>query len=176
MARWLTGCLVFGIRCESDAGVPPVIGTRDNGDPAIWQGEHLELLIETDKHSYYQIVLNPDGALMELDRGVAKAQWYDWSSQAEVATHVGDDFWSVELRLPITASDEDPLHQIVGSMPFQSKQEALDSGKGTSLPWYFNLFRKRTGSEGEETTAFSPLGPDAKTFHEPLRFGKIYVQ
>jgi hypothetical protein len=176
MVRWLNDRLIFGIRCESEAGVVPVIGTRENGDPAIWQGEHLELLIETDKHSYYQIVLNPAGALIELDRGVAKSQWYDWSSQAEVATHIGEDYWSAEVSLPITASDEDPLHQIVGSKPYKSKREALDSGKGTSLPWYFNLFRKRAGSGGGETTAFSPPGPDAKTFHEPLKFGEIYVQ
>jgi hypothetical protein len=176
MVRWLNDRLIFGFRCESEAGVVPVIGTRENGDPAIWQGEHLELLIETDKHSYYQIVLNPAGALIELDRGVAKSQWYDWSSQAEVATHVGEDYWSAEVSLPITASDEDPLHQIVGSKPYKSKREALDSGKGTSLPWYFNLFRKRAGSGGGETTAFSPPGPDAKTFHEPLKFGEIYVQ
>jgi hypothetical protein len=174
--RWWNGSLYFGIRCAKEAGMAPIIGTRRNGDPAIWQGEHLELLIETDKHSYYQIVLNPAGAVMELDRGVAKAQWNDWSSQAEVATHVGDDYWSVELRLPVTASEEDPLHQIVGSQPFQSKPDALASGKGTSLPWYFNLFRKHAGSDNEEATAFSPLESDAKTFHDPSRFAKIYVQ
>ncbi len=176
MARWWKDCIYFGIRCEFDESEPPVIGTRQDNDPAIWQGEHLELLIETDKHSYYQIVVNPAGALIELDRGVAKAQWYDWSSQAEVAAHVGEDNWSVELRLPVTPSDEDPLHQVIGSQPFQAKQSALDSGKGTSLPWYFNLYRKRSGTEDVETTAFSPLGPDAKSFHVPLKFAKIYVR
>jgi hypothetical protein len=94
----------------------------------------------------------------------------------EVAAHVGEDNWSVELRLPVTSSDEDPLHQLIGSRPFQAKQSALDSGKGTSLPWYFNLYRKRSGTEDVETTAFSPLGPDAKSFHVPLKFAKIYVR
>ena len=101
---------------------------------------------------------------------------YDWSSQAEVATHIGDNYWSMELRLPITSSDEDPLHQIVGTRPFQAKQRDLDSGKGTSLLWYFNLYRKRSGTEDSETTAFSPLGTDAKTFHVPLKFARIYVR
>jgi hypothetical protein len=81
-----------------------------------------------------------------------------------VATHVDEDSWSVELKLPVTSSEEDPLHQIVGSRP------------RTSLPWYFNLYRKRGGSEDEETTSFSPLGVDDETFHAPLRFAKIYVQ
>jgi hypothetical protein len=176
MARWWKDSIYFGIRCEFDGSEPPVIGTRQDNDPAIWQGEHLELLIETDKHSYYQVVVNPAGALIELDRGVAKAQWYDWSSQAEAAAHVGEGFWSVELRLPVTTSDEDPLHQIIGSQPFQAKADALASGKGTSLPWYFNLYRKRSGTNDVETTAFSPLGPDATNFHLPLKFAEIYVR
>ncbi len=175
-ARWMNGHLYYGIRCELPKGEAPVIGSRENNDPAIWQGEHLELLIETDKHSYYQIVINPAGAMVDIDRGVAKANWYDWSAQAEVATHIGEDFWSAEIKLPVTSSEEDPLHQIVGSQPFQSKAEAIASGKGTSLPWYFNLYRKRAGTEGEEMSSFSPLGEEDETFHVPLRFAKIYVQ
>lgn len=174
--RWYNHSLYFGIRCELPEGESPVIGSREKNDPAIWQGEHLELLIETDKHSYYQLVFNPAGALIDLDRGVDKKNWYDWSSQAEVATHIGDGFWSAEVRIPVTASEEDPLHQLVGSQPFESRQRDLASGKGTSLPWYFNLFRKRSGSEDEEITSFSPLGENGESFHVPLRFAKIYVQ
>jgi len=178
MGRWWKSSLYFGVRCEFDPDQPPVTGSRKHHDPAIWQGEHLELLIETDKHSYYQIVINPAGAVIDLDRSVTLKQGraYEWSSQAEVATHVGNDFWSVEIRLPVTTSDEDPLHQIIGNQPFEAKAEARASGKGTSLPWYFNLFRKRSGTEEVETSSFSPLTEDAKSFHEPLRFGKIYVR
>lgn len=174
--RWMDDHLYFGIHCELPKGEAPVIDSRENNDPAIWQGEHLDLLIETDKHSYYQITINPAGALVDLDRGVSKANWYDWSAQAEVATHVGEDFWSAELKLPVTVSDEDPLHQIVGRRPFQLKADAIASGKGTSLPWYFNLYRKRAGTEGEEMSSFSPLGNEDDTFHVPLRFAKMYVQ
>ncbi len=176
MARWWNDSLYVGIRCAFDTSAPPVIGTRRDNDPAIWQGEHVEVLIETDKHSYYQIVVNPAGAVIDLDRAVKLPAAYDWSSQADVAAHVGEDCWSVELRLPVTSSDEDPLHQLIGSRPFRAKQTALDSGKGTSLPWYFNLYRKRAGTGDAETTAFSPLGPDAGSFHVPLKFAKIYVR
>jgi hypothetical protein len=178
VARWWKDSLYFGIRCEFEESEPPVIGTRQDNDPAIWQGEHLELLIETDEHSYYQIVVNPAGALIDLDRGVTMkgGKAYEWSSQAEAAAHVGDDHWSLELRLPVTPSDEDPLHRMIGNRPFQAKQDDLDSGKGTSLPWYFNLYRRRSGTEDVETTAFSPLGPEAKSFHVPLNFAKIYVR
>ena len=178
MARWWQDSLVFGIRCEFDPAEPPVIGSEKDHDPAIWQGEHLEVLIETDRHSYYQIVVNPAGAIIDLDRGVTMKQGraYEWSSQAQVAAHVGKDFWSVEIRLPITGSDEDPLHQILGVRPFDAKAKARESGKGTSLPWYFNLFRKRAGTTTGETSSFSPLEAEAASFHAPRRFARIYVR
>ena len=74
MARWWNDSLYFGIRCDFDKSEPPIIGSKQDHDPAIWQGEHLELLIETDKHSYYQIVVNPAGALIDLDRAVKLSQ------------------------------------------------------------------------------------------------------
>lgn len=175
-ARWWNGALYLAIRCQGEPGVAPIIGGSQDGDQAMWNGEHLELLIETDKHSYYQIVINPVGHITSLDRGTDKAHWSKWSAQAEVAAHRGEDYWSVELKLPVTTSEEDPLHQIIGSMPFKSSPRNAGSAKDISLPWYFNLFRKRAGSPDEETSAFSPLGPDAKTFHDPLRFGEIYVR
>jgi hypothetical protein len=82
----------------------------------------------------------------------------------------------VEIRLPVTRSDEDPLHQVIGSQPFESKQKDLATGKGRSLPWHFNLYRNRAGTDAAEKTAFSPLGPDAKSFHVPLKFAKLYLQ
>lgn len=178
MARWYQDSLIFAVRCEFDPKESPVVGSEKDHDPAIWQGEHLELLIETDRNSYYQIVVNPAGAIIDLDRSVTLQQGraYEWSSQAEVAAHVGDDYWSVEIRLPVTASDEDPLHQIIGARPFEAKANDLQSGKGTSLPWHFNLFRKRSGTDEVETSSFSPLGKDLKTFHEPHQFGRIYVR
>ncbi|MEO0445717.1 MAG: DUF4838 domain-containing protein [Verrucomicrobiota bacterium] len=178
MARWWQDSLCLGIHCAFDPKEPPIIGSEEDEDPAIWQGEHLELLLETDQHSYYQIVVNPAGATIDLDRSVTLKQGkaYGWSSQAEVAAHVGEDFWSVEMRLPVIASDEDPLHQIMGNRPFASKGKDLETGKGTSLPWYFNLYRKRSGTEAVETSLFSPLSEGSSSFHEPQQFARMYVR
>lgn len=173
-ARWYNGHIYLGVVCQDEVGKQPVIGTKQNRDPAIWDGEHLELLIETDKHSYYQIVINPAGARIDLDRGVPKAAWLKWSSEAEVASHIGDGFWSVEIKLPITSSDEDPLHQIVGSMPYKAKERRV--GIGANLPWHFNLFRNRKGSDDDETSAFSPIDPAAKNFHDRMRFAELFTQ
>ncbi len=92
LVRWWNDSLYFGIRCELAEGESPIVGSTQDNDPAIWQGEYLELLIETDKHSHYQIVVNPAGAIIDLDRAVALSKAYDWSSQAEVATHIGDGY------------------------------------------------------------------------------------
>ena len=115
---------------------------------------------------------------MDLDRGITLKQGraYEWSSKAEVAAFVGEDYWSVEIKLPVTPSEEDPLHLIIGNQPFIAKQKDLDSGKGTSLPWYFNLFRKRSGTDDEEIISFSPLEEGFQSFHKPQRFAKIYVR
>jgi hypothetical protein len=173
-ARWYNGHMYIAVVCQGEKGKEPIVGTKQNRDPAIWDGEHLELLIETDKHSYYQLVVNPAGASIDLDRGVPKSAWMQWSSQAEVAAHVGDGFWSVEIKLPITSSDEDPLHQIVGSKPFKAKERNV--GKGANLPWYFNLFRSRKGTEDGETSAFSPIAEDSKNFHDRMRFAELFTQ
>jgi hypothetical protein len=173
-ARWHNGHVYLAVVCQGEPGKQPIIGTKQNRDPAIWDGEHLELLVETDKHSYYQLVVNAAGAEIDLDRGAPKAGWLQWSSQAEVAAHIGDGYWSAEIKLPITSSDEDPLHQIVGGKPFKAKER--NAGKGANLPWHFNLFRNRAGSEDGETSAFSPIDPTAKNFHDRMRFAELYTQ
>jgi hypothetical protein len=67
------GNLYVAVRCDERPGEKLNIGTTQNEDPAIWYGDVVEVLLETDSHSYYQIAVNPSGALIDLDRGVAVA-------------------------------------------------------------------------------------------------------
>jgi len=160
-AAWgADGSLYFAIRCEEREGEPLSVGTRRNDDQAIWYGDVVEVLLETESHSYYQIAVNPAGALADLDRGAAKDAWFGWDSQAEVATDVADDHWTVEIRIPVTQDENDPLHQVVGRRPT------------SSLPWHFNVCRQRLRETGAEYSAFSPTG--TKSFHEVLKFGQLY--
>lgn len=154
------GDLYFAFRCEENPGEPLNIGTTKQEDPALWYGDAIEILIETDSHSYYQIAINPTGALIDLDRGAAKSSWYSWQSQAEVATHVAPDHWIVEVRIPVTDDENDPLNQVIGRKP---------SG---SLPWHINLCRQRIRENGAEHSAFSPTGAGA--FHNVMKFGQFY--
>ena len=160
MVEWRNRTLYLAIRCEEKPGEPLNIATRKNEDSAIWYGDCIEVLLETDRHSYYQIAVNPAGALIDLDRGVDKANWTRWSSQAEVATQVADDHWIVELGIPITQDENDPYHQVIGNQP------------SIKIPWHINLCRQRVREGETEHSAFAPTGQ--KGFHVPMKFGHFH--
>jgi len=158
---WIGNNLYFGIRCEDRPGEKLNVATQKNGDQAIWYGDVVEILLGTESHSYYQLGVNPAGALIDLDRGADRSNWFNWSSQAEVATHVADDYWTVEIRIPITQDKNDPLHQVIGHRPTQS------------LPWHINVCRQRIRENGSEFSAFSPTGTSG--FHAPMKFAHFYA-
>ena len=160
MVEWRNRTLYFAIRCEEKPDEPLRISTRKNEDSAIWYGDNVEILLETDRHSYYQIAVNPAGALIDLDRGVDKANWTRWSSQSQVATHVADDHWIVEIGIPITQDENDPYHQVIGNQP------------SINLPWHINLCRQRVRDDGTEHSAFAPTA--TKGFHVPMKFGHFH--
>ena len=65
---WQRDSLVMAITCR-DRGIERLANaTKTDDDPAIWNGDVIELLIETQTHSYYQITINPNGAVTDLDR------------------------------------------------------------------------------------------------------------
>ena len=160
-AEWIGHDLYFAIRCAERPGEKLNIATKKDGDQAIWYGDCIEIELATDAHSYYQLAINPAGALVDLDRGAPRNQWFNWSSKAEVATHVADDHWTVEVRLPITQDANDPLHQVVGRKPTKS------------LPWFVNVCRQRVRDNGTELSAFSPTGTSG--FHEPMKFAHFFA-
>ena len=152
--------IYFGIRCERPGDGEVTIGADQDGDPAIWRGDNVEILLETDKHSYYQIAISPSGAVTDLDR--ASGQTYRWKSKAEVGTHITDDYWSVEVRIPFVEETDDPLHLVNGSRPSRN------------LPWYFNVCRQHVYEGGRVLSAYSPTG--TASFHDPMKFAELYTR
>lgn len=153
--------LYFAIRCEERPGEKLNVTTTRREDQSLWYGDCVEIHLETDSHSYYQIAVNPAGALVDIDRGVDKHSWFRWESQAEVATHIADDHWTVEIRIPVTTDENDPLNFVVGRKP------------SVSLPWHFNVCRQRIREHGAEYSAFSPTGTAG--FHVPRKFAQFYA-
>jgi hypothetical protein len=157
-AGWQGNNLYFAIRCDEHPGEKPNITSTRHDDQAIWHGDAIEIELATETHSYYQIAISPAGHLVDLDRGAGKS--FGWNSRAEVATHVADDHWTVEIRFPVTADENDPLNQVIGRHPTQS------------LPWHINLCRQRIREDGQELSALSPTGTNG--FHEPMKFAHFY--
>jgi len=160
---WADDNLYFGIRCQDLVAKGLNISATKDGDTNIWLGDNIEILLETQTHSYYQIAISPAGAIVDLDR--KKGLDSLWSANAEVATHVGDGFWSLEVRVPVAGEG----------------QELLDARNGVSgrrptqtYPWYFNVCRQRVRDNGMERSAFSPPGKD--TFHHLIKFAELYVR
>jgi len=159
-AGWQGNNVVFAIRCDERRGEKPNITTTRDDDQALWHGDAIEIEIATETHSYYSIAVSPAGHVVDLDRGAPRSQWFTWDSKAEVATHIADDHWTVEISLPITTDENDPLHQIIGRHPTQS------------LPWHINLCRQRIREDGEEHSALSPTG--VSNFHALMKFAHFY--
>jgi len=130
---------------------------------SIWEGDCIEILLETQSHRYYQIAISPAGAVVDLDRKASKNDWPRWSSDAEVATRINDDSWSVEVRIPAAGVEQEEL------LPFKG---VAGNRPSEAFPWYFNVCRQRMHESGSEYSAFSPTG---KGFHCPEAFAKMYV-
>lgn len=158
---WMRDSIYFAIRCDEHPGEKPVDSATRNDDHALWHGDAIELQIATETHSYYQLAISPGGAIVDLDREASKGQSLNWDSKAEVATHIADDHWTVEIRIPVTQDENDPLHQVIGRKPTQS------------LPWHINVCRQRIREDGQEFSALSPTGK--KSFHEPMKFARLYA-
>lgn len=161
MAGWHGSSLYFAVRCDEVPGEKPSATASKHDDMAIWYGDLVEILLETNMHSYYQIAVNPAGTVVDLDRAMNKKSAIGWDSRAEVAARVADDQWTVEIRIPVTDDENDPLHLVVGRKPTQS------------LPWHVNVCRQRMRENGVEHSALSPTG--AGGFHHPLSFAHLYA-
>ena len=160
---WRNGNLYFAVHCDEPRPEAMTIGATRNEDASIWSGDTVEFLLETQNHAYYQIAVNPAGAVMDMDWKTGKNS--QWDSDAEVATFTGDDFWNVEIKIPVAdeAQEENLPNQLV-------------SGRKPSVvePWYFNVGRSRKAEGGSEASMFSPTGK--KRFHVPEKFGILYIE
>ncbi|MBL8829995.1 MAG: DUF4838 domain-containing protein [Planctomycetaceae bacterium] len=154
--------LHFGVVCDEPDMSGNQITTAQNDDPRLLAGDHVLLLIETPTRSYYEIAINPAGAIYDADQGPG-GRGVAWNSGAQVAVHRGERLWSIELRLPIVGEDAFTLNPTKGVAGAQPKE---------LFPWHFNLGRVRVRNGKIERTAYSPTGTDE--FQVPEKFGILW--
>lgn len=155
--------LYFGIRCNDADMANLNIPTTVNGDPRILEGDHVTILLETNTHSYYEIAVNPAGAVYEFDHGNPDVG-AKWSSASAIAVHRGEGFWSVELRVPVAgegASALDATKGIDGSNPREL------------FPWHFNIVRQRVRDAKVQRLAYAVPKGESK-INDPVTFAKMW--
>lgn len=155
--------LYFGITCYESDMENLNVGTDQDEDMAVFEGDSVEILLETLTHPYYQLAISPSGALLDIDR--AKRIETRWSSEAEVKPHHTEDAWTVEIAIPMAGNDQAtilPLSGVSGSTPTPT------------YPWFFNVCRQRVRGDEMERSAFSPTGESG--FHVPAKFGRLHTR
>ena len=160
---WAGDNLYFGIECKDAARTALTNAVSRHDDMAIFDNEELEILLETQNHSYYHLSISPGGGLFDADwkKGLDSL----WESNAALSTHVDGDTWTAEIRIPIvdpTQENIQPMLCVAGNKPT------------ASTPWYFNVCRQSVHGQEREYSAFSPTG--SGRFHVPLKFAKLYMR
>jgi hypothetical protein len=160
---WADDALCLGIQCQDPDTKTLNIAGRQNEDTNVWNGDCVEILLETQTHSYYQIAISPSGALIDADR--RKGINILWSSGAKVAASIGEGSWSLEVRIPAAgdnAEEEDPLNGVSGRRPSKT------------YPWYINVCRQRMRDGVRELSAFCATG--GTHFHDRTKFAELIVR
>lgn len=158
---WTGTSILFAIRCGEPDMANLNIGSNKNDDVAIRNGDCIDILIETQGHSYYALSVSPSGAILDLDRknGRDETRWF---SNADVKIYKAKDYWTAVVEIPAAGSmqeDLDALNGLSGRMPSKT------------YPWFFNIYRQRIRGDRKEVSAFSPPGKPG--IHHPDAFGRI---
>jgi hypothetical protein len=161
-AGWCDAGLCLAVRCDEPdmARLHATLAQQQGNDQAIWTGDNLELLVRTQAHSYYQIVINVSARVVDVDR--SNGIDLRWQSHAQCSVRLDERGWSVQVLLPIAAPGAGP--GVVGRVP--TRQD----------PWFINLCRQRPLDDRGtmELSAFVPTGEFA--FHQTLKLARCFVK
>ena len=144
------GDLYIGVRCEE----PLMAKNIDSGrraDSPVWDENCLDFFFATPEKKVYQLVFNSLGTARTF-RKEGKVNT-PWDAKAQVKTFRGKDFWSAEVKLPLSSmsSNKDFLGDI----------------------WGMNFCRVRVTVQPQEYSCWSPTFGD---FHRPERYGRIIIK
>ncbi len=137
--------IYIGVRCQE-----PETGKIQHN--SLWDSDAVEVFLSPSGHSdeFYQFVVtaaNRRYTMFYAEAGVIRPDIYlpVWDSK----TFIGPDFWSAEIRIPLSA-----LY--------------MTSARKWSTDWKFNI--SRTRNPVHEQTTWSPLG---SSFHESANFKTV---
>lgn len=119
---------------------------------AVWKENAIELMLTPPGEGAftYHLSVNTLGTLFEKEHEGKRMG--DWASQAKVAVHCGDQFWSVEIAIPLASMHVDAVQ--CGDI------------------WRGNFRRHRTTVRPSDQSVWSPTYAG---LYRPERFGELTV-
>lgn len=100
-AVWTPSGVTFGFRMAEPTPDKLRRDIQGSDDSLAWWNDNVELFLDVtgQRTGYYQLIINPNGAVFD-----AKGHSVDWTCKGlSAAAHVGADFWSLEVFVPIAA-------------------------------------------------------------------------
>ena len=97
------GILYIGIRGYEPSTHDLTAAAQDRDDLA-YQDDCVEVFFDAnlDGRTYHQFVINNIGTIMDqYNDGESRGGDLGWNGELESAQHLGDDFWSIELAIPL---------------------------------------------------------------------------
>ncbi len=144
--------LYIAMKCPIRKGTQPFGGPGVH-DSAIWyESDHVEIMLDPDRSTdadqsdlnYYQLGINAYEATFDCTRSLGGSGEDDaWNGEWVGKTHIGDDYWSVEMAIPYYA---------------------LGITSQTGSTWGINLCRVKRPDEQLSSIAVRGMFVDVKKF------------
>lgn len=129
-AVWTADAVTFGFRMKEPTPERIERGIKGHDDSMAWWDDNIELLFDvTGKNlgEFYHFIINANDAVAD-----AKGKDFSWNIDGmKSRSHVGKDFWSLEVRLP-----------------FKSFPDAVVPTPGKTISWHGNFTRHRVADQG----------------------------
>ncbi|KPJ52119.1 hypothetical protein AMJ39_08590 [candidate division TA06 bacterium DG_24] len=159
---------------ESSVGELVANTTADERDGPLWQEDCVEYFFDTDydRKSYVQLFIGPQGGVFDQLCYVTPEHYeFDqgWNGGWEVATHVGEDFWTTETAIAVPELDVE--HAFGRPEGEAEARPVIRRGPRMQLGelWGMNLRRKqpRVQSNADWQPPFA---------HDPTSFGRLIFE
>jgi hypothetical protein len=137
---------------EDTSDLTAVVTDHDGG---VWRDDCVEIFFDVglDRSSFKQFIVNSLGTMGDYNyQGGTSTGAMGWTGQQRAATRVEPDFWSLEMELPLSTLEADPVQS--GDL------------------WGFNIARVRIANGGE----YDQWTPTYGFSGRPDRFGVILFE
>ena len=131
--------LYVGAKCY-DKQIDSLTAKTSEQDGPVYAEDCIGMFFEPVAGSgeVYQIYANALGAAYDNHFYRDAEDWMAsnpaWTGQYDIATFIGDDFWSIEMRIPFSQFEVEPETDLSMYLNFRRKQKRLDTAADWQVP------------------------------------------